>query len=193
MPRLSHTQAAEEAVAKLRNRFPGIDITSFRSDNILTIPREKLTDVMRYARDACGFDMLLNVSGVDRLGEEPRYEVNYIISQSESGANLMVRTLVPENDASVPSMVSLWRSADWPEREQYDLLGIQFTDHPDLRRILMWDDYPYHPLRKDFPVSGIPVTTPGVAVTEKAPTLGGPFVTSPGGRTAADREPRARG
>ncbi len=185
--------AAEDAVKKIRNRYPWVEVTTFRTDQILTVPKERLTDVMRYAKEACGFDMLLNVTGVDRMGEEPRFEVNYMITQAETGANLMVRALLPENDAVVPSMVGLWRSANWLEREQYDLLGIRFDGHPDLRRILMWEDYPYHPLRKDFPVAGLPTETPGVAVTETAPTLGGPFVTTPGGRTAAEREPHPRG
>ena len=183
---------ASDAAARICAKYPQISAHVFRGDTTLTIPREILVDAMRYARDACGFDMLLCVSSVDHLGSEPRFEVNYTITQAETGANLLVRTPVPEESPSAPSLVPVWRSANWLEREQYDLMGITFTGHPDLRRIMMWDEYPYHPLRKDFPVAGIPTELPGVAFTEKAPTHGAPFTTAPGA-TAAEREPRSRG
>ena len=190
------TTPSAEAAAKICAKFPAISAHEFRGDTTLTIPRETLLQAMRYAKEACGFDMLLCVSSVDHLGSEPRYEVNYTITQAETGANLLVRTPLPEADPSVPSLVPVWRSANWLEREQYDLMGITFTDHPDLRRIMMWDEYPYHPLRKDFPVAGIPTETPAgtreAVFTMKAPTHGAPFTTSPGA-TAADREPRSRG
>ena len=190
-PSLSELQKA--AADKICARFPQITTKEFRGDITLTIAPEILTQAMRYAKDACGFDMLVCVSSVDNMGQEPRFEVNYTITQAETGANLLVRTPVSESDCTVPSMVPVWRSANWLEREQYDLMGIEFTGHPDLRRIMMWDGYPYHPLRKDFPVAGKPTELPGVAFTEKAPTAGGPFTTTPGVKTAGEREPRARG
>ena len=188
---LSELQKA--AADKICARFPQVSSKEFRGDITLTIAPEILTQAMRYAKDACGFDMLVCVSSVDHLGEEPRFEVNYTITQAETGANLLVRTPVSEAENTVPSMVPVWRSANWLEREQYDLMGIEFAGHPDLRRIMMWEGYPYHPLRKDFPVAGKPTELPGVAFTEKAPTAGGPFTTRPGVMTAGEREPRARG
>ena len=188
----THSPAAE-AAKKIQERFPSVTSSEFRGDITLTIPREVLQEAMRYAKEACGFDMLLCVSSVDHMGQEPRFEVNYTITQAETGVNLLVRTPAPEADPSVPTLVPVWRSANWLEREQYDLMGITFTGHPDLRRIMMWDEYPYHPLRKDFPVAGVPTELPGVAFTEKAPTAGAPFVTRPGVGTAAEREPRSRG
>lgn len=137
--------------------------------------------------------MLVCVSSVDNLGQEPRFEVNYTITQAETGANLLVRCPVSESDPAVPSLVPVWRSANWLEREQYDLMGIEFIGHPDLRRIMMWEGYPYHPLHKDFPVAGKPTETPGMAFTEKAPTGGAPFTTRAGVLTAGEREPRSRG
>ena len=188
MPTKSHTDAAREACDKIHARFPQLALRDFRGDTTFTVPREQLVEVMRYAKEACGFDMLLCVSAVDHMGEEPRYEVDYTITQAETGANLLVRTPLEENDATLPSLVGVWRSANWLEREQYDLMGIHFEGHPDLRRIMMWEDYPFHPLRK----AGVPTETPGIAFTEKAPTGGAPFVTAPGGKTAAEREPRSR-
>ena len=183
---------AAEAAAKICAKYPAITSREFRGDTTLTIPRELLQAAMTYAKEACGFDMLLCVSSVDHHGEDPRFEVNYTITQAETGHNLLVRTPLPEADPAVPSLVPVWRSANWLEREQYDLMGITFTGHPDLRRIMMWEGYPYHPLRKDFPVAGIPTELPGVAFTEKAPAAGAPFTTSPGA-TAGEREPRSRG
>lgn len=190
-PTLSELQNA--AADKLCARFPRIGRKEFRGDITLTIQPADLKVVMLYARDACGFDMLTCVSSVDNLGSEPRFETNYTITQAETGANLLVRCPICEADNAVPSLVSVWRSANWLEREQYDLMGIEFTGHPDLRRIMMWEGYPYHPLRKDFPVAGKDFEQAGLAFTQKAPTAGGPFITRPGVQTAAAREPRAQG
>lgn len=187
---LSLQQAAAD---KICARFSGITAGTFRGDITLTIPADTLVDAMRYARDVCGFDMLLCVSSVDNMGQEPRFEVNYTITQAETGVNLLVRVPVSESKCQVPSLVTVWRSANWLEREQYDLMGITFAGHPDLRRIMMWEGYPYHPLRKDFPVAGKPTELPGVAFTEKAPAMGAPFTTRPGVFTAGEREPRSRG
>jgi NADH-quinone oxidoreductase subunit C len=100
---------------------------------------------------------------------------------------------------AVPTAVPLWPGANWHEREAYDMFGIQFTGHPDLRRILMWDGYPYFPLRKEFPLAGIetPLPDPDVVAETKvsakpAPMAGGPFVASSGEINLGDAEPRAK-
>lgn len=185
------TPLQSSAAERICTRFPQVSRNEFRGDITLTVAPADLAEVMNFAKESCGFDMLVCVSSVDNLGQEPRYEVNYTITQAESGANLLVRCPVSESDCAVPSLCKVWRSANWLEREQYDLMGIEFVGHPDMRRILMWDGYPYHPLRKDFPVAGKPTELPGVAFTEKAPTAGGPFTTRPGVMTAGEREPRA--
>ena len=190
-PTLSERQNA--AADTICARFPQVGRKEFRGDVTLTVQPNDLLAVMRYAREACGFDMLLCVSSVDNLGCEPRFETNYTITQAETGANLLVRCPVSEAENAVPSLVSVWRAANWLEREQYDLMGIEFTGHPDLRRIMMWEGYPYHPLRKDFPVAGKDFEQAGVAFTQKAPTGGAPFITTPGVKTAGEREPRSRG
>jgi NADH-quinone oxidoreductase subunit C len=88
--------------------------------------------------------------------------------------------------------LSVWRTANWHEREVYDMMGIRFSGHPDLRRILMWEGYPYYPLRKDFPLAGKSTDLPGVAFTRITPMEGGPFVTIAGGNDSIAREPRVR-
>ncbi len=193
MPAPTLSEQQNTAADKICARFPQVLRKEFRGDITLTVQPADLLAVMRYSKEACGFDMLLCVSSVDNLGCEPRFETNYTITQAETGANLLVRCPISEAENAVPSLVSVWRAANWLEREQYDLMGIEFTGHPDLRRIMMWEGYPYHPLRKDFPVAGKDFEQAGLAFTQKAPTAGGPFITKPGVQTAAAREPRAQG
>ena len=106
--------------------------------------------------------------------------------------HLRLKTDVSEEKSELPTVTGVWRTANWHEREIYDMMGLRFRGHPDLRRILMWEGYPYFPLRKDFPLSGKPTELPEVAFTEPAPLEGGPFVTTAGGKDALAREPRVR-
>jgi len=99
--------------------------------------------------------------------------------------------LISEEVGAVDTVCDIWPTANWHEREIYDMMGIKFNDHPDLRRILMWDGYPFFPLRKEFPLEGLPSEMPDVAFTKITPMEGGPFVTKPSTVTAKDREPRA--
>jgi NADH-quinone oxidoreductase subunit C len=108
------------------------------------------------------------------------------------GCHLRLKTSVSEEKSEFPTVSSVWRAADWHEREAYDMMGVRFGGHPDLRRILMWEGYPYFPLRKDFPLAGKPSALPDVAFSRPAPLEGGPFITVPGGRDSIVREPRAR-
>jgi NADH-quinone oxidoreductase subunit C len=105
---------------------------------------------------------------------------------------LRLKLRVSEEIGAVDTVSDIWPTANWHERESYDMMGIKFNGHPDLRRILMWDGYPFFPLRKDFPLEGLPSDMPDVAFTKAAPLEGGPFVTQPSTATAKDREPRGR-
>ena len=108
------------------------------------------------------------------------------------GAHLRLKLFVSEEAATVDTISDIWPTANWHEREIYDMMGIRFSGHPDLRRILMWEGYPYHPLRKDFPLAGKPSDLPGVAFTQVMPMEGGPFVTLPSSSDSIAREPRIR-
>lgn len=160
-------------------------------EHTVDVNLDRLHAVMRWCRDELRFDYLVDVSSLDHLGEEPRFEMVYELYGYSHGLHLRVKSKVSE-DASAPTVSDLWPTADWHEREVYDMMGIDFEGHPDLRRILMWEGYPFFPLRKDFPLEGRPSDMPDVAFTGIAPLEGGPFVTCAGGSDTIAREPRAR-
>jgi NADH-quinone oxidoreductase subunit C len=153
---------------------------------------ERIAEVCEFSKRELGFDYLVDISSLDNYGEDPRWTVVYHLRSLANGCELRVKTDVSEEKSELPTVIGVWRTANWHEREIYDMMGIRFRGHPDLRRILMWEGYPYFPLRKDFPLAGKPTQIPEVAFTQVAPLEGGPFVTAPGGKDAIEREPRVR-
>lgn len=178
----------------LRSRFGDAirDRKAFRGETSLTVAPEAFEAVCRFCRDELGFDYLLDIASIDHETSEPRFEVVYELYSLAHGLHLRLKTPTTETEAQVPSVSAIWPTADWHEREVFDMMGIRFGGHPDLRRILMWDGYPYYPLRKDFPLAGKTSDAPEVAFSEPAPLDGGPFVTVPTTGTTEVREPRAR-
>jgi NADH-quinone oxidoreductase subunit C len=164
----------------------------FRGESTFVILPGDLRDVAQFCRDELSLDYLIDISSVDNFGEEPRFEIVYELYSMTLGIHLRLKLRVSEDEGEVPTVSDIWPTANWHEREIYDMMGLRFAGHPDLRRILMWDGYPYFPLRKEFPLEGLPSNMPDVAFSESAPLEGGPFVTSPSTATAKDREPRAR-
>src|ERR1041385_1863078 len=152
----------------------------------------RIGEVCAFAKESLGFNYLVDVSSVDNYGDDPRFTLVYELYGLAHACHLRLKTTVSEEVGEVPTITNVWRTANWHEREIYDMMGIRFRGHPDLRRILMWDGYPYFPLRKDFPLAGKPSELPEVAFTQTAPLEGGPFVTVPGGKDALAREPRVR-
>jgi NADH-quinone oxidoreductase subunit C len=164
-----------------------------RDELTVTVAREVIAEACALLKGdpALVFDYLVDISGVDGYDASPRFQVDYLLYSFKNGVWLRLKVAVPEENPTVPSVAAVWRGAEWHERECYDMFGIRFTGHPDLRRILMWEGYPFHPLRKEFPLEGRPSDEPEVAFTEAAPLQGGPFVTVPADHTG-DREPRVR-
>ena len=186
---------ALELARQLRDRFGEVlsEPLEFRGEITLELrDPERIAEVCQVARSELGFDLLLDISSVDNYDRPPRWLIVYELYSLRHGQHLRLKTNVAEEVSELPSVTSVWPAADWHEREIYDMMGIRFRGHPDLRRILMWEGYPYHPFRKDFPLGGLPSEVPGVALTEAAPLEGGPFVTTPGAPDAIAREPRAR-
>ena len=167
--------------------------TEFRGELTYSLPVAELKETARFCQQTLGFDFLVDISSVDNFGVEPRFELVYELYSMADAIHLRLKTAISEDDIeAAPTVSDLWPTADWHEREIYDMMGIRFTGHPDLRRILMWEGYPYYPLRKDFPLEGKPSEMPDVAFTNVAPLDGGPFVTAPSTATVKDREPRSR-
>lgn len=184
-----------ELAKQLRERFG--DLLSapveFRGEVSLNIAdAARITEVCATAKRDLGFDFLVDLSSLDHYGADPRWTLVYELYGTGHRCHLRLRTSVSEEKSELPTVSSVWRTANWHEREVYDMMGIRFSGHPDLRRILMWEGYPYFPLRKDFPLAGKSSEVPEVAFTRPAPLEGGPFVTTAGGADTLEREPRAR-
>ena len=187
--------SALESANKIKAKFGDLisEPTEFRGEITLKLTdAEKIFDVCQFAKRSLGFDYLVDICSVDNYGEDPRWTVIYHLRGVANGQDLRIKTDVSEEKSELPSVLPVWRTANWHEREVYDLMGIRFSGHPDLRRILMWEGYPYHPLRKDFPLAGKPTDLPGVAFTKVTPMEGGPFVTLPTSSDSIAREPRVR-
>lgn len=183
---------ALDLARQLHDRYQQIisEPLEFRGEVTVTVRESaRIVDILGYAKAELGFDLLLDVCGVDNLGSDPRFDVVYHLYSCADQQYLRVRTSVGEDLPELPTVCGIWRAAEWHEREVFDMMGIRFTAHPDLRRILMWEGYPHHPLRKDFPLAGLPVDE----VVRAAPMAGGPFVTTAGEKTTVEREPRAKG
>jgi len=181
-----------EAIAALEQQFPVLTKKEFRGESTLTIERAIIADVCAYAKNELGFDTLANQCSVDNFGSEPRFEVVYELYSYAKNHYLRLKVAVSEDEPEVPTVTGVWSAANWHEREIYDLMGLTFTGHPDLRRILMWEGYPYHPLRKDFPLAGRPSEVPDVAFSKITPLEGGPFVTTACSSGSKEREPRSK-
>lgn len=179
-------------ISALEKKFTLLGKNEFRGETTVQVDRSAIKDVCRFCKETLGYSMLLDLSGVDNFGEEPRFEVVYELYQFDRGEYLRIKVTVSEDDLQVPTVSDVWETANWHEREAYDMFGIHFAGHPDLRRILMWEGYPYFPLRKDFPLAGRSSDVPEVAFTAPAPLEGGPFVTIPTTGTTEQREPRSR-
>ena len=164
----------------------------FRGEQTAIVKLDSLFEVMTFCKKELGLNFLVDICSVDHEDVDPRFEIVYELAKVDDSVHVRIKAPVAE-DEEVPSVVSLWKTANWHEREVWDLMGLKFSDHPNLKRILMWEGYPYHPLRKEFPLAGKPTEMPDVAFTGVAPMEGGPFVTSSCAKDTISAEPRAKG
>ena len=148
----------DEVVTTIKEKFPQAveETVCFRDEHTIRVKREHLLEVSRFLKEdpATTFNFLSDLCGVDYMGRKPRFEVVYHLYSMEHKHRLRMKVSLSESDLSIPSVVSIWKTANWHERECFDLLGITFSDHPDLTRILTPDGFKDHPLRKDFPLRG---------------------------------------
>ena len=144
-------------MSALQQEFPQAAPSEFRGQIRLRILPEELHALLTALKQRYDFDMLVDVTCVDYLnyrGAVDRFGLVYVLLGTETGEQLIVRTYLNEPELTVPSAVPLWQSAEWLEREVWDMFGIRFAGHPDLRRILLPEEFVAHPLRKDYPLQG---------------------------------------
>jgi len=185
-------------MTELLARFSFLGIRESLDHSAYNCPQAELLGFLKALQEQLGYDLLMDVTAIDHYETSPRFEVVYHLFSTST--HRWIRIASPcsgDEEPKALSVVSLWPGANWHERETYDMLGIHFEGHPDLRRILMWDGYPYYPLRKEFPLAGHEVDLPSAETQARtdvkvmpAPMMGGPFHAGQEG-TMRSREPRA--
>jgi NADH-quinone oxidoreductase subunit C len=144
-------------IEKLKAQFPSelLDLVEYRGETTVTVNKEKIVEICRFMRDTGGFNLLSDLCGVDYLGKkEQRFMVVYNMYNLTTKERIRLKAPVAEEQPCIDTVSDVWSTANWHERECWDLFGIDFNGHPDMRRILMADDWEGHPLRKDYPLQG---------------------------------------
>lgn len=137
-----------------------IDVYQSSGDTFVRIIADANVEICRYLKEEHHFIYLVDVFGTDRFTSQDRFEVIYNLVSLRDQQRLFVKVWLPEENPEIESVTDLWASANWYERQTYDMFGIQFTNHPDFRRIYMPEDFEYFPMRKEFPLLGIPGSIP---------------------------------
>jgi NADH-quinone oxidoreductase subunit C len=148
--------ATADILETLVARFPGLETSAYRGQTRIVVGEPASLEVLSFLA-AAGFDLLVDVTCVDYLeyrGATQRYGLVYLLASTATARRLTVRVFVDDPDPTVASVVPLWEAANWLEREVWDLFGIRFEGHPDLRRLVMPEEFTAHPLRKDYPLQG---------------------------------------
>ncbi|OGT98663.1 MAG: NADH-quinone oxidoreductase subunit C [Geobacteraceae bacterium GWC2_48_7] len=145
------------AVIKLKEKFASsiVDVVEFRGEVTVTVTKSDIIDILSFLKSSLSFNLLTDVTAIDYLGKKTeRFMMVYQLYSIPNKDRLRIKAAVAENECSIQSATQVWQTANWLEREVYDLFGINFENHPDLRRILMTPDWVGHPLRKDYPLQG---------------------------------------
>jgi NADH-quinone oxidoreductase subunit C len=144
------------AVSKLKEKFSAsvLEVAEFREETTVIVKKEDIVAISTFLKEELGYNFLCDLCGVDYLGQAPRFMVVYNLYNIATKDRLRVKIPVEESDPRVDTVIGVWKTANWHERECWDLMGISFNNHPDLRRILMPADWEGHPLRKDYPLQG---------------------------------------
>ena len=145
-------------IDRIKSKYPRIIIDShnFRGEQTITVNKESVLELFKFLRDdpELDFKFLMDLTAVDYLNrKDTRFEVVYHFYSLKHNGRLRIKIPVSEDDCTVDSVSSLWKTANWYEREVWDLYGIKFDDHPDMRRILLYEEFKGHPLRKDYPIN----------------------------------------
>lgn len=150
--------ALQKTAELLKKEFSDniIDIYRSSGDTFIRVNKNKIVEICTFLKNECRFIYLSDVFGTDRYTSDDRFEVVYNLLSLRDRVRLFLKVWLPEENPEIDSVTGVWKSANWYEREVYDMFGIHFRNHPDLRRIYMPEDFQYYPLRKEFPLLGIP-------------------------------------
>jgi NADH-quinone oxidoreductase subunit C len=150
-------KASAETIDLLKARFGGVDVSEYQGQVRVAVPAPAAHDALVCLKNQCGFDLLVDITCVDYLNyrdAKDRFGLVYLIANTATNERITVRVFLNEPQLSLPTATDLWQGANWLEREVYDMYGIVFEGHPDLRRILMPEEFTAFPLRKDYPMQG---------------------------------------
>ena len=176
-PHAQPTTHQPELVEALRARF-GEAVTAvaaYAGEHAVTVDKGAIVDVCRFLKEEHGYTYLADIGTIDRFTEEDRFEVVYNLVNMQARGRLRLKVRVDEDDPTVPTLTGVFRAANWNEREAFDMMGIRFEGHPDLRRMLLPEDFVYFPKRKEFPTLGIPGSLPLPPNVTDGPLQADPF------------------
>ncbi len=149
--------ATDDTINALKSRIAGVSVSEFRGQSRIVVPRGDALQALKFLKEERGFDYLVDITCVDYSNYRDatdRFGLAYVLAATHSNERLIIRVMLNEPDLSLPSVTPLWEAANWLEREVWDMFGIRFEGHPDLRRILMPEEFTAFPLRKDYPLQG---------------------------------------
>ncbi|MDX1439367.1 MAG: NADH-quinone oxidoreductase subunit C [Rubricoccaceae bacterium] len=151
-----------DVLEALEDRFADVitGVTEYASEQTVFVDKKALVDVCRFLKEEKGYTYFADMGSIDRFTEEDRFEVYYSLVNMQTGKRLRLKVRVDEEDLVVPTVTGVFRAAGWNEREAWDMMGIRFRGHSDLRRMFMPEDFEYYPARKEFPTIGIPGSLP---------------------------------
>ncbi len=155
---LELSETLQHTVDKLSENFPDsfIDVYQSTGDTFIQVDSADIVNICKYLKNDLHFIYLNDILGIDRFTSEDRFEIAYNLISLRDRERLFLKVRLPEEEPVLESVTDIWKSASWMEREVYDMFGVKFTNHPDFRRIFMPEDYEYFPMRKEFPLLGIP-------------------------------------
>lgn len=184
-PHAKETTNVPDIIADLQKTFGAaiLDVTLYANEHTVRVDKRHIVEICRHLRDKLAFTFLVDLAGADRFTDTDRYEVIYNLVSIERGQRVRLKVWTDEDDMSVPTVMYVFPAANWNEREVFDMLGIRFEGHEDLRRIYLPEDFEYHPLRKEFPLLGIPGSLPLPPQTPEGELNYDPFAAAHGRRT----------
>lgn len=194
-PHAQGTTHIPEIISALRDRFADdiLDVDEYAGEQTVYVRRIRIAEICEYLKMQHDFEYLTDVGGVDRFTDEERFEVFYNLVSFRNRKRIRLKVRVDEEELTVPTITGVFRSANWNEREVYDMLGIRFDGHPDLRRMYMPEDFEYYPQRKEFPLLGIPGSLPLPPNTPEGELQYDPFPAAHGNKPPKSyQEPKSK-